>query len=241
MSPAARPHANPPARGTTPAPPRGPIDAAPIVLVGRPQSLRGALPVTNDSTDDLFISGPLLHTTVAEQGPVRASGSTVVPAGSSARLPLSVALDPHLPAGEYSAHVEISGQLHKVVLRVVEEVDLDVTPSRVYISPAGSSPLTATVVITNRGNVAVRLPATASATAGGAGVLTVRLGKQPTTIDPGETRTVTLEVKPPKSLDTAMRYDVTVSLGPEDITVIVLPTAPETTTSPTAGKRRPQL
>jgi hypothetical protein len=209
-----------------------------VLLVGRPTSLRGTVPIANDSDEDLFVSGPLVHTEMSEHGPMRASGSTVVPAGAAARFPVQVALDPHVPAGDYPAHVEIAGERYAVVLRVVDDVDLEVTPNRVYVTPSGKSVQT-TIVTTNKGNVAVRLPAVASSVVD-TGTLTMRLGATATTLAPGETRAFTVDVTPPAGHDPAMRYDVPLSLGPKDITVIVLPTSENTLTPPTAG-RRPQL
>ena len=214
---------------------------ADVVLVGRPQSLRGELPIANAGEDDIVVSGLMLHSEAARQGPVRASGSTVVPAGASASMPLSIALDPHLPAGEYTGEIEVSGEVRRVVLHVTEEVDLDVRPDRIHVTPGGRPSTTTTIVLTNRGNVAVRLPATASAEAGDAGTLTVRLGAKATSIEPGETRAVRITVTIPDGVDPAMRCDVPLSLGPQDVTVVILPTADDTTTPKTARKPRPLL
>ncbi|MFL6240385.1 MAG: hypothetical protein ACJ735_12925 [Actinomycetes bacterium] len=221
------------------APARRRTKLAPAVLVGRPQSLRGQLAIENPGSDDLFVSGPLLHSDVAPS-PARASGSTVVPAGGTAQFAVSVALDPRTPAGEYTAHVEVGGERHEVVLQIVENVNLDITPDRVYVTPAGKSVRT-TIVATNHGNVPVRLPAAATTSVDDAGTLSMRLGRAATTLQPGETTALTVDVTPPAGRDAAMRYDVPVSIGPRDITVVVLPTTDETKTPPTAGDRRPPL
>jgi hypothetical protein len=209
-----------------------------VVLAGRPQALRGHIPVTNDGADDVVVSRLRVRTTAAATGSVDATAASIVPAGSTQRVPMSLALDERTPAGEYDGEIQIAGEVRRVVLHVSAIVDLDVTPTRLHITPSGDNPVTVTLVFANRGNVSIRLPSVARAPMDEAKTLALRLGAKPTMLEPGEVRTIHAEVTLPADVDPARRYDVTVAVGPNDLTVVVLPTADETSSAPSTTPPR---
>jgi hypothetical protein len=201
-----------------------------MVLIGGPTALRGMLMYVNNGERDAVVAGLRIRSDVVPAGVLHASASAVIPPNASRRVSVSVALDRQTPPGEYAGEVETTEGVRPVVLHVTGVVELEVAPKRLYVTPAGAGPVATTLVLANRGNVPIRVPAAARTEAGESGTLTMRLGPKATTLDVGEVRAYDIELTTPEHTDPAVRQDIGLALGPADLTIVVLPTADETVT-----------
>ncbi len=197
-----------------------PADA--IVLSGPPTSLRATVTVENASEGRLAIRGATLH--LADETPVPGTAAALIGAGSTARLPVRVSLDPTTAPGTYAAELEISGARRSAVVRVHSRLSLSASPDEV-LAVAGRQAIGIDVV--NDGNVAVPLAGRAvAATDDGRGQAGPEIALEvdnPTTLEPGASVALKGHLHVPEGLDPARRHIARVPVGVADLIVIVLP------------------
>ena len=172
--------------------------------------------------------------------------------GTTTVAPLHIDLGPAWPPGEVTGDLELGETRMPVSLVVEPVIALHLSPHEVL---GVEGRWTVELTVTNEGNVAIPLarhtcgrfvahdsdPATvAPAAPADAGRVTVapretdpdlglqaesRLAK-PVTLEPGDSRRLTVEVEVPAGLDPTRRHRAAVPFGPADLTVTVLPTDP---------------
>ena len=209
------PAARRPKRPATP-----PADA--IVLSGPPTSLRTTVTVENTSEGRLAIRGATLH--LDDGTPVPGTAGALIGAGSTASLPVRVALDPTTAPGTYAAELEVSGARRSAVIRVQTQLSLSVSPDEV-LAVAGRRAIG--IDVANDGNVAIPLAGRViAATDDGRGEpgpeITLEVDN-PTTLEPGDSVTLKGHLAVPKGLDPARRHVARLPVGVADLLVIVLP------------------
>jgi hypothetical protein len=138
-----------------------PEDAA-IVLVGQPDALQGELRVYNPGEEKL-----VLRDARVRSEPLRIAGRTtsavhtleliVLRPGQVRHIPMSIAISPHTPPGEYQGELEVAGRIRPIVLHVTEVVQLDISPPQLVIENRAGEKFTKSVVFTNKGNVSLTI------------------------------------------------------------------------------------
>lgn len=129
-----------------------------IVMAGQPGMIMGELPLSNPGerrvvVRDAQVRGGPFGTSRGGAAPVQQLGPIVLRAGQMQRIPLSFALDPHCPPGQYECELEISGYVRKVQMNVTEEVALEISPSPIVVENSPGEKIAKQVVISNLGNV----------------------------------------------------------------------------------------
>jgi hypothetical protein len=231
-----------------------------LVLAGPPERLTGSVSIANTGAETLSVTGGrLLHDSLPH---AHASLTAVVPSGATHTVGITASLDPATPAGEYAAQLEVGGQRRDVLVTIDESPSMSVRPARLYLG-AGSEPVQ--LVVSNTGNVPVRLARTTAATAvvvipyaverGAAITLTLDPTAYAATggsIPPGAAVTLPAQVSVPQELDPQRRHVALLPVGLADIRVVVAPRDPppdpepdpkqnpdpKPKTDPPAGRRR---
>jgi hypothetical protein len=129
----------------------------PLVLAGPPGQLAGRVELHNRSDVDVVLRDAVLsdQNNVLTTRPLRQSLSPLVlKPYQERRLPLTLAVDPTTPPGEYRAELELAGQRRPVVLHVTEALDLTVRPQSLVVLNRPGQAQRKRIVITNEGNVA---------------------------------------------------------------------------------------
>ena len=170
--------------------------------------------------------------------------------GTTTVAPLHIDLGPAWPPGEVTGDLELGETRMPVSLVVEPVIALHLSPHEVL---GVEGRWTVELTVTNEGNVAIPLaghtrgrlvahdsgPATVAPAAGAGRVGVVPretdpdLGPQaesrlatPVTLEPGDSRRLSLDVEIPAGLDPTRRHRAAVPIGPADLIVIVLPTDP---------------
>jgi hypothetical protein len=134
---------------------------APIVLAGTPDAVRGVLPLRNRGdrravVRDVALEDPRGALGLAMPGTHRLP-TTVVRPQQARTVPISLALDPTTPAGEYPLALRVGGRERRAVVHVVESVVVDVSPNPLVIENRPDETIRKTVLVTNGGNVPVTI------------------------------------------------------------------------------------
>jgi hypothetical protein len=147
----------------------------PLVLVGPPSRLLGELHLRNRGdaklvVRDLWLRGaPPLKSRVKKGAKAAKAAEPAEPEaprmleqalrrvvlrpGRARRVPVRIGIDPTTPPGEYSAELQVGDDRHPVELKVIEVVDLRLSPAELVIQAAPGAKVTKQVVMTNAGNV----------------------------------------------------------------------------------------
>src|SRR2546429_1561377 len=101
----------------------------PIILVGQPDALKGELRIHNPGKEKIVLRDARLR---SEQLGTAVTGMTtssvhmlpviVLRPGDVRRIPLTIAVNPYTPPGEYRGEMEIAGRGRPVVLQITEVV-----------------------------------------------------------------------------------------------------------------------
>jgi hypothetical protein len=127
-----------------------------MVLRGRPQNLRGELRIANDGDRPEIAPVPLASSTSDVGGGAISftpTAGAIVQAGVERRMPLRARVAPHTPPGTYEVEVTIGGTTLAAQVEVVEEIELSFSPTSVVVDGVSGAAGSASVMVTNRGNV----------------------------------------------------------------------------------------
>lgn len=132
----------------------------PLVLMGAPDALRGALYLSNAGKQPVVLhQGELLYAPVhskTKKPPmisVTVPLSAVLQPGQSQRVKIRLDLGPHSPPCEYHGTLKVGEYSRSVVLHVTEVVRLEISPETMVIDQRAGATVVKQVVLTNRGNV----------------------------------------------------------------------------------------
>jgi hypothetical protein len=137
----------------------------PLVLAGPPGQLTGSVGFHNLGNANVVLRDAGLSdpSGVLTTRPVRQALSTIVLRPFQAgRVPLTVAVAPTTPPGEYRAELELAGQSRPVVLHVAEVFALTIRPQSFVIRNLPGQPQRKRLIVTNEGNVAFAIDAIGS-------------------------------------------------------------------------------
>ena len=132
-------------------------EAEPLILTGPPARLAGRLELLNPGSDNLVVRGAGLNDPSGKlfaRQFRRALPTLVLRPDQRRTVPLSVAIDPTTPPGEYRVELEMGGQSRPAVLHVTEVFSLSLRPSSLVVANQPGRAQRKRVVITNTGNVA---------------------------------------------------------------------------------------
>jgi hypothetical protein len=129
----------------------------PLVLTGPPSLLAGEVELFNSSDVDVVLRDVALLDTggVLVTLPPRQSLPTVVlRPHQGRRVPLSIAVDPTTPPGDYAVELTVGGDSRPVVLHVTEFFELTVQPEFLVVLNRHGEAQRRRLFVTNDGNVA---------------------------------------------------------------------------------------
>jgi hypothetical protein len=132
----------------------------PLVLVGPPGELIGHVHLHNRTDSKVVVRGAGLRDPDGRLPlpPTRqALGPIVLRPDQGNDVPLSVAVDPTTPPGEYAAELDLGGLSQPVVLHVTELLAVSASPGSVVVVNEAGIRQHRPVVVTNEGNVAFTL------------------------------------------------------------------------------------
>jgi hypothetical protein len=134
-------------------------DDQPVVVNGDPRRLSGTLRLRNDGeeaarVERVVVRDPEGNLGLTAESAHRVSRRALDPAGEIA-VKLRLRLDERTPPGEYHAEVEVGGTTRQLVVQVAQRVSVDLEPRRILVANQPGGTTTASVVVTNQGNVAV--------------------------------------------------------------------------------------
>jgi hypothetical protein len=134
----------------------------PVQLSGPPRRLAGQVRLRNPQALSLVLRDAGLSDLSGRLGelPARHGFAPVVlrPAEERA-VPLVIALDPATPPGEYPVAIDLMGQVRPAVLNVSQSVALRLEPRQIVLINEAERPRHAQLVVTNEGNVPLRIDA----------------------------------------------------------------------------------
>jgi hypothetical protein len=128
----------------------------PLVLAGPPKELSGRIDLHNagDAKVVLRDAGLTDHSGLLRLPTERHTIETLVlRPDERGSLPLELAIDPTTPPGEYHAELDVGGRSRRVVLQVVEVVDLTVEPRSLVIENRRGAAQRKRLLVRNDGNV----------------------------------------------------------------------------------------
>jgi hypothetical protein len=134
---------------------------APALLIGAPPLITGTIDVVNETAESARI--PRARVVLDPGG-----GGTGVPGalrvqgralpGMRSRLDVYLTVEAGTPPGTYHTELDALGAKRPVDVRVLEHVDVRVTPSSIQVRAAAGEAIAADLVVTNHGNVEQTLP-----------------------------------------------------------------------------------
>ena len=124
MPAARRKSAAPPAKARATKPDERPA----LLVVGPPSQLRTTVTVENTAGQQVAVRAAALHR--EGESPVPGGVAALIPAGATATVPVSFALAPGTPPGEYAAEVEVGGTRRAATVRVEPHLAMRVSPRR---------------------------------------------------------------------------------------------------------------
>ena len=139
----------------------------PLILAGGPGFLQGTLSLRNPGDERKALRGLKLTPEKPKgRGRRAASPELVVDlpriklrAGTSKNVPLNVAVSANTPPGEYAMSLPLDGVEHTARVIVTEVVDLEISPSEVFLGGKKGAKIDKLMVLKNHGNVPVTIPA----------------------------------------------------------------------------------
>jgi hypothetical protein len=132
----------------------------PLVLSGPPAELTGRIQLHNPSGAKVVLRDAGLKD---PSGVLRLPEARhvvqplVLRPDQGGSLPLSIAVDPATPPGEYRAELDVGGRTRAVLLQVAEVVDLTVEPRSLVIVNRPGTAQKKRLIVTNEGNTAFTL------------------------------------------------------------------------------------
>jgi hypothetical protein len=132
-------------------------EGEPLVLAGPPGQLTGQVDLHNPGDvnvvlRDAGLSDP--NGVLTTRSWRQSLSPLVLRPYQECRVPLTIAVDPTTPPGEYRAELELAGWSRPVVLHVVEVFALTVRPQLFVVMNIPGQPQRKRLIVTNEGNVA---------------------------------------------------------------------------------------
>jgi hypothetical protein len=199
-----------------------PPASASLVVTGPPGQLRTTVTVENTADRQVAVRGAVLHG--VGEAPAPGGVAALIPAGSTATVPVSFSVDAATPPGEYAAELEVGGARRTAVVRVEPHFSMRVSPRRVLAAPGRQD---VELVVTNEGNLEVTVAALSRARTDDGGpdpgpdVSLVLDAAVIVTAASSVSTTAHLEV--PEGLDPTRRHTASIPVGLADLDVIILP------------------
>jgi hypothetical protein len=128
----------------------------PLVLSGPPGDLSGRIELHNPGDAKVVLrDAGLKDPSGALRLPAarHALAPVVLRPDQGGSVPLSIAVDPATPPGEYHAELDVGGRSRAVVLRVIEKFDLTVEPKSLVVVNQSGVAQKKQLTVTNDGNV----------------------------------------------------------------------------------------
>ncbi len=128
----------------------------PLVLTGPPAGLTTRLELHNPGEANVVLRGADVKdpTGALISRPLPLSFPTVVlHPGQGRTVPLTVALDPATPPGDYQVELVLGGQSRTVILHVTEVFDLTLSPASVVVMNQPGREQRKRIIVANTGNV----------------------------------------------------------------------------------------
>jgi hypothetical protein len=139
--------------------------AEPIVLVGEPRHCVGVLHLHNPGQGHVRLRRvelrptAVLATLCAPGQPLALAAPASIAEGETLMRRVTLRLPPHTPPGEYAAEVQdAEGKLRTVTIHVLERRDTRLSPGSITHGAQPGETLTLTTVISNHGNVTLKIP-----------------------------------------------------------------------------------
>ncbi|QGN58456.1 hypothetical protein [Nostocoides sp. HKS02] len=200
-----------------------PADERPVLLVaGPPSQLRTTVTVENTAGQQVAVRAAALHR--EGESVVPGGVAALIPAGATATVPVSFAIAPGTPPGEYAAEVEVGGTRRAAVVRVEPHLSMHVSPRRV-LAEAGRQAID--LVVSNDGNLDVTVAALARARTDDGGPEPgpdVSLALDDAVVVAAATQvSTTAHLEVPAGLDPTRRHTASIPVGLADLDVIILP------------------
>ncbi|MBN8510978.1 MAG: hypothetical protein J0L57_20500 [Burkholderiales bacterium] len=135
-----------------------------LVLIGAPPLLEGVLALSNPGGDKLKLKSALVDLKDPQWGdphvPLRLAVSARVAAGHAVQVPVTLAVDPRMPPGDYAGELRIDGDdsPREVLLKVLEHREVAVAPAGFELYGLPGASLSVPAVVANLGNVPFVLP-----------------------------------------------------------------------------------
>lgn len=145
-------------------PPRLSVGTQRLLLIGAPPLLEGVLALANPGGDKLKLKSALVHLKDSQWGdphaPLRLTVSARVAAGLAVQVPVTLAVDPRMPPGDYAGELRLEGddKPREVRLKVLEHRDVVVAPASFELHGVPGTTLAVPAVVANLGNVPFVLP-----------------------------------------------------------------------------------
>lgn len=141
------------------------VQENPLILSGPPHNIRGRLKVRNLEPAKIVLPQSQLRVLGTPKGRSKKKPVVhemglrrmIIRTGREKRVPLKVALDPQTSPGRYEAELDVDGQISPVVIQVLENLALTLSPDRLVLLNQGGSTQTKSLLITNSGNVAISI------------------------------------------------------------------------------------
>src|SRR5260221_12842729 len=138
----------------------------PFALSGRPPSLEGVVELINNTEQSQELTAiPLKNVALGSyRGPVPDHVTTLARLGAHGRTraTMRLTLDPTTPPGRYEAELGGGAQTERLLLQVLANWQLRIIPDAVTVAPSAGEKLGLQAVVTNQGNMELKLPATQS-------------------------------------------------------------------------------
>jgi hypothetical protein len=168
----------------------------PILLFGERDQMQGEIWLSNSTPSDIGLNGGtvLVNFGTPESGAITLPSNTAVPANTTRRLALNMAISPVTPPGVYTATVSLDtavGPLNTAATAIVAGAVVPALgPAKfTFTGVAPSSVHTATIVVRNRGNTSFTVNAIPDETL-------VEVVVAPRVLEVGTTGAVTVEPAP---------------------------------------------
>jgi hypothetical protein len=137
------------------------IAEAPLFFAGQPPELTGHLEVRNRSEERFKIrevSLTNLQLKGAHSAGIKFTRSVEkIGPGAKARVPIRLQLSPDTPPGTYEGQIECDRERRSVTVQVLESWKVELLPSALSFKVSSRKPISATIRITNVGNMPYRL------------------------------------------------------------------------------------
>ena len=128
----------------------------PLVLTGPPSLLAGEVELFNSSDVDVVLRDVALLDTggvLVTLSPRQSLPTVVLRPHQGRRVPLSIAVDPTTPPGDYAVELTVGGDSRPVVLHVTEFFELTVQPEFLVVLNRHGEAQRRRLFVTNDGNV----------------------------------------------------------------------------------------